>query len=336
MKIAILGDGGWGTTLGILLSKKGYKVVIWGPFPKYLKVLDKKRENEKYLPKIKIPKEIEFEDNIKKATRGAKVIIVAIPSKFFRKVVKKLKNQIKKDQILVSVAKGIEKKTHKRMSEILEEELGKVKIGVLSGPNIAREIALGMPAVSLVASKNKKVAQFLQDVFFAKNFRVYLSNDILGVEIGGAFKNIIAIACGIADGLGFKDNTKAAICVRGLVEMERLVKKLGGKRKTVYGIAGLGDLIVTSFSPLSRNRTLGEKIGQGKSLKEAINEIARGKGSVIRGVVEGVETIQAIYQISKKLKIDMPITKAVWQILFQKKSPKEILEKLMQRPKKAE
>jgi len=336
MKITILGEGSWGTTLGILLAKKGYEVVIWGPFPKYLKVLDEKRENEKYLPGIKIPKEIVFESDIEKAIKGAKVIIIAIPSKFFRKVVKKIKNKVKKDQILVSVAKGIEKGTQKRMSEILEEELGKVKIGVLSGPNIAREIALGMPAVSLVASRSKKIAEFLQNVFFTKNFRVYRSNDIVGVELGGAFKNIIAIACGIADGLGFKDNTKAAICVRGLAEMERLVKKIGGKKKTVYGIAGLGDLIVTSFSPLSRNRTFGEKIGQGKNLQEAINEIAKGKGDLARGVVEGVETIQAVYRISKRLGIEMPITNAVWQILYQKRSPKEMLEKLMQRPKKAE
>lgn len=326
-KVTILGDGAWATTLGILLNKNGHKVTIWSNFPDYLDELNLKRVNEKYLPGFSIPKEISFEKDINEAVSSSDIVVDAIPSKFYRSVLKKINCDVS-DKIFVNVSKGIEQKSLKRMTEIIKEELGKVKTCILSGPTIAIEVAEEMPAVAISASNNLKIAKTIQELFFNQNFRVYTSEDPLGVELCGALKNVIAIVAGISDGLGFGANAKAAILSRGIVEIARLGQVMGAKKKTFFGIAGLGDLSTTCISPESRNRTLGERIGRGERLEEIINST--------NSVIEGVTTTEAVYNLSKKYNIDMPITNQVYMILYHKKDPKKALVDLMLRSKKGE
>ena len=331
-KITILGDGAWGTTLAILLSEKGYDVLLWGNFPDYLNSLERKRENVKFLPKIKISPEVKFEKNIQKAVNFSNIIILAIPSKYFRQVVKKLKKDGEKisfsGKIFISVAKGIERKTFKRMSEIIKEELPGVCQAVLSGPTIAPEVARKLPAVAVIASSNINIAKKLQRIFSTDFFRIYTSSDMVGVELGGALKNIIAIAAGISDGLGFGANAKAAILSRGIVEIQRLGKKLGAEKRTFWGISGLGDLSTTCISQESRNRTLGERIGKREKLKDILNSMVN--------VAEGVTTTEAAYRLSKIYSVDMPITKEIYLILYKNKSPQKAIQSLMQRKRKRE
>jgi len=336
LSIAILGDGAWGTTLAILLAKKGYRVTLWGNFPEYLEFLKEKRENIKFLPGIKLPKKIKFEKDIKKAVLDNQIVIIAIPSKFFRKVIRRIKGVEIKDKIFVSATKGMEEKTFKRMSEVLQEELGKVKMGVLSGPTIAKEVAKETPAIAVVSSSNRKVAKMLQDLFSTPYFRVYINNDLIGVELGGALKNVIAIAAGISDGLGFGANAKAAILCRGLQEMIRLGKKMGAKEKTFYGISGIGDLLVTCISQQSRNRTFGQRIGQGEKMKDILKSMMEDSKQKVKGVPEGVTTVKAVYRLSKIYKVEMPITKEVYLVLYKGKSPKKAVKSLMLRKKKEE
>jgi len=326
-KVTILGDGAWATTLGILLNKNGHKVTIWSNFPDYLDELNLKRVNEKYLPGFSIPKEISFEKDINEAVLSSDIVVDAIPSKFYRSVLKKINCDVS-DKIFVNVSKGIEQKSLKRMTEIIKEELGKVKTCILSGPTIAIEVVEEMPAVAISASNNLKIAKTIQELFFNQNFRVYTSEDPLGVELCGALKNVIAIVAGISDGLGFGANAKAAILSRGVVEIARLGQVMGAKKKTFFGIAGLGDLSTTCISPESRNRTLGERIGRGERLEEIINST--------NSVIEGVTTTEAVYNLSKKYNIDMPITNQVYMILYHKKDPKKALVDLMLRSKKGE
>jgi len=331
-KITILGDGAWGTTLAILLSEKGYDVLLWGNFPDYLNSLERKRENVKFLPKIKISPEVKFEKNIQKAVNSSNIIILAIPSKYFRQVVKKLKKDGEKisfsGKIFISVAKGIERKTFKRMSEIIKEELPGVCQAVLSGPTIAPEVARKLPAVAVIASSNINIAKKLQRIFSTDFFRIYTSSDMVGVELGGALKNIIAIAAGISDGLGFGANAKAAILSRGIVEIQRLGKKLGAEKRTFWGISGLGDLSTTCISQESRNRTIGERIGKREKLKDILSSMVN--------VAEGVTTTEAAYRLSKIYSVDMPITKEIYLILYKNKSPQKAIQSLMQRKRKRE
>ena len=328
--ITILGDGAWGTTLAILLSNNGHNVSIWSAFPEHLEELDKKRENKKYLEGIKISKDIVFEKDLGIAIEKSDWIVFAIPSKFFREIAKQVK-QTKvslKNRVFINVAKGLEQKTLKRMTEILKEELGNVSVAVLSGPTIAIEVAKKMPAIVVAASKDKKIANKMQEMFSSEYFRVYTSTDVIGVEISGPLKNIIAVVAGISDGLGFGANTKAAILTRGIVEIQRLGQKLGAKRKTFLGAAGLGDLSTTCISPESRNRTFGERIAKGESLEKILK--------TTEGVIEGVTTSEAVYQLSKKHKVDMPFVERVYQVIYENKNPKEATRELMQRKKKAE
>ncbi|MDD5098628.1 MAG: NAD(P)-dependent glycerol-3-phosphate dehydrogenase [Candidatus Pacebacteria bacterium] len=328
--ITVLGDGAWGTTIAILLANNGHKVTMWSVFSDYLDVLDKKRENIRHLKGIKIHNEIVFEKNLKKALENSEIVVFGIPSKFFRSVAKKIKqeNIATKGKIFLSVAKGIEEGTFKRMSEILKEELGNITIAVLSGPNIAIEVAHRLPALSVAASKNHGVAKKIQDVFSNDYFRVYTSTDVIGVELGGSLKNIIAIVAGISDGLGFGSNAKAAILDRGIVEIQRLGQELGAKRKTFYGLAGLGDLSTTCISPESRNRTLGERIGRGETMEKVVNSTD--------SVIEGVTTTKAVHNLIKKLKVEMPITEMVYNVLYENKDPKGAVIELMGRKKKPE
>jgi len=327
--VCVLGDGGWGTTLAILLSQKNFRVTLWSAFADYASYLDDKRINKKFLPGIRIPKDIEITSDLKRAVRDKKLIVFAIPSQFLRSVLLKLKKTgFPKDAVCVSVAKGIEIGSLKRISEIILENLGKVKLAVLSGPTIAHEVALGKPTTAVIACQDPGIRRLLQDVFMTGRFRVYTTGDVIGVELAGSLKNVIAIACGISDGLGFGNNAKAALLSRGLAEISRLGERIGAKHKTFSGISGLGDLVTTCISPYSRNRFVGEQVGKGKSL----NEI---KGHM-QMVAEGVPTTKSAYLLSKKLKVEMPITEQVYSVLYKNKSPLKAVKDLMTREKKEE
>lgn len=329
MNISMIGDGGWGTTLAILLSKKGHKLTLWGAFEDYVKYLNANRVNSKFLPGIKIPKDILITSDLKKAVTNQQIIIFAVPSQYMRDVLKKFKKfPYPRKAIYLSVTKGIEVDSLKRMSQVIREELGAVKLAVLSGPTIAHEVAQGKPTTVVIASANKGVRAFLQNIFTTERFRVYTNNDIIGVELGGSLKNIIAITCGISDGLGFGANTKAAILARGLVEISRLGKTMGAKLKTFNGISGLGDLVTTCISKYSRNRFVGESIGKGKTLKQI--------KSHMQMVAEGVPTTKSAYKLSLKYKISMPIIKEAYLVLYKNKSPYKVVRDLMTRQKKEE
>jgi len=327
--IAVLGDGGWGTTLAILLYQKGFKVSLWGIFADYITYLNKKRVNTKFLPDIHIPKDIEIIHDLKKAIDHKQLIILAIPSQYSRNVLKKVKQfNYSRDAIYLSVAKGIEINSLKRMSEVIHDELGNIKLAVLSGPTIAHELARGIPTTAVIASYDSRLRKYLQGIFMTERFRIYTNDDVIGVELGGSLKNIIAIACGISDGLGFGTNTKAALLTRGLVEISRLGAAMGAKVGTFAGISGLGDLVTTCISPYSRNRFVGEQIGKGKSLKQIKTHMQM--------VAEGVPTTKSAYALSLKYKVDMPITKEVYSVLYKNKSPLKAVKDLMTREKKEE
>ena len=328
-KVSIIGAGSWGTTLAVILSKKGIEVTLHSVFKEHNLTMQRERMNTLFLKGIKFPSNLTISPSLERALEN-QIIIIAIPAKFVRKIcttIKKYKIPLK-NKIFVSVSKGIEAKSLKRVSEIIREELGRVDIAVLSGPNIAQEIVSGIPSTTIIACKNKKIGKSLQLLFTSSAFRVYLHEDLVGVELGGAIKNIIAIACGISDGLGFGTNTKAAIVTRGLAEIARLGKKLGAMSQTFWGISGIGDLVTTCFSPYSRNRSVGEQIGKGEKLKDVIAKMSM--------VAEGVETVKSAFTLSRKLNVDMPITRQVYAVLYQNKSPQKAVSDLMLRPLKKE
>ncbi len=329
MKITVLGDGGWGTALAILLKNKGFDVSLWGAFKEDVEAIKKSGENKKFLPGFKIPKTIHLTSEIYPACEGANIIVLAIPSRFFRDVVSKNKKILKETQAgFVSVAKGIEEKSLKRMSEIAAEILGEVNIAVLSGPSIAPEVGRGIPTAVVVASEDEIFARKVGDIFRAERFRVYTNKDVIGVELGGAFKNIIAIASGISDGLGFGANTKAAILTRGLAEMTRLGLAMGASRETFQGLSGLGDMITTCVSIEGRNHRFGQEIGKGNKpellLEKSVMEI------------EGAWTSRAAVELGKKYNIELPITQQVHAVLFENKLPLLAVNELMTREPKAE
>jgi glycerol-3-phosphate dehydrogenase (NAD(P)+) len=335
--ICIVGDGGWGTTLAILLSKKGFGVSVWGAFPDYIKLLKTKRENIKFLPGVKIPEEIKFTPSLEEALDRRDVVILAVPSQYMRGVLQMLKMHNLQGKIFVSVTKGIETKSLKRMSGVIEEVLGLRpapngagfgKLAVLSGPTIALEVANGVPTTAVIASEDQILARDLQDVFMTDRFRVYTAGDVTGVELGGSLKNIIAIAAGACDGLGFGTNSKAALLTRGLVEIVRLGAAMGAKRETFYGLSGLGDLTTTCISQYSRNRWLGEEIARGKKLKDVL------EGTEM--VIEGVATTDSAYELAKKYKVEMPITSEIHKLLYENKDPKAAVHDLMTRSPKME
>ena len=327
-KIAVIGDGSWGTTLAVLLYKKGYSVALWGAFKGYIESVKRTRVNRKFLPGIKLPKGILLSNDLKEVVSDSKIVILAVPSQFMRKVLKKFANIDLSGKIIVSATKGIEVATLKRMSELICESLGKVKLAVLSGPTIAQEVAMRIPTTAVIGSKNIRIAKLLQNTFATDRFRVYTSSDLVGVELGGSLKNIIAIACGISDGLGFGANTKAAILSRGLIEISRLGNRLGAAHKTFSGISGLGDLVTTCISKYSRNRFVGEEIGRGKKLKQVLDKMDM--------VAEGVKTTKSVYRLSLKHKVEMPITAQVYNVLYKNKSPLKAVNNLMSRKRKKE
>jgi glycerol-3-phosphate dehydrogenase (NAD(P)+) len=327
-KISIIGDGGWGTTISIHLHKKGNDVTLWSPFRDYARKLDKSRINSKYLPGIKIPKSIKITSDIKYAIKVSEIVVLAIPSCFLRKVLLKIKKADYKKVLFLSLTKGIEERTNLRPSQIIEDMLGKVDLCVLSGPNIAYEIARGYPATTVIASKEIKKAKDLQSIFTNDKLRVYTSKDIIGVELGGSLKNIIAIAAGISDGLGFGMNAKAAIVTRGLVEITRLAKALGAKPETFSGLSGLGDLVTTCMSPHSRNHFVGVEIAKGKKLRNILKKMNM--------VAEGIKTAKSIQALNKEFRVDMPISAEIYKVLYKNKSPKKAVNDLMLREMKTE
>lgn len=331
MKISILGAGSWGTTLAILLENNGHDVTLWEYKKDYAKYLFKHRENKVFLPGIPIPKSIHITYQLNEAVENQHIIVLAIPTQFIRSVVKKFPRINFLNTTIVSVAKGIEKDSHFTVHKILLDELPEIpieNIGVLSGPSHAEEVSRKIPTAVVAASENLETAKLIQAAFMNSYFRVYSSTDIIGVELGGALKNVIAIGAGIIDGSKFGDNTKAAIMTRGIAEISRLGIAMGANPQTFSGLSGMGDLIVTCMSRHSRNRYVGEQIGSGNKLKNILKRMEM--------VAEGVETSRSVYLLAEKFNVDVPISKAVYQILFEEKDPIKITYDLMTREMKSE
>lgn len=327
-KISVIGDGGWGTALAILLQNRGHAVTLWSAFEDYARFLDEHRENVKFLPKVKIPAGVKITSDLAAAVKPAQIVVFAVPTEFARRVLEKLKAFDLSKKILVSVTKGIENETLKRMSEVVHDVLGKTRLVVMSGPTHAEEVSRGIPSSIVASSKDLKLAQMVQKEFMTDRFRVYTNPDLVGVELGGAIKNVIAIAAGLSDGLKLGDNTKSALITRGLAEMARLGKAMGGKPQTFSGLSGVGDLITTCISLHSRNRRLGEMIAGGVGLKQALGSTEM--------VAEGVKTTQSVFDLAKKHKVEMPIVEGVHAVLYEGKNPEKALIDLMRRKAKTE
>lgn len=324
-KICVLGAGSWGSALALVLAKKGYEVIMWTLNEEQANKINRTKENTDYLPGVLFPNNITLTTDLEKAVLDSKIIVLAVPSQAIRSVSKQIKPFVKDNQILVDVAKGLEKGTGLRLSEVCEQELPNNPYVTLSGPSHAEEVAKDIPTTVVVSSKDLEVAQTVQDVFMSPKFRVYTNPDIVGVELGGALKNIIAFGAGICDGLGYGDNAKAALMTRGIREIGRLGSAMGANASTFAGLSGIGDLIVTCTSMHSRNRRAGILIGQGKSLDETLKEV--------KMVVEGITATEVAYEVAKELKIDMPITNAIYSVLHNGCSTNEVVIKLMMRNK---
>lgn len=328
MKISVIGSGGWGTAITLLLCRNGHSVCLWSYKEDESKRLEKDRENKEFLPGVKFENyDITFTNDMKTAVDFGEIIVSAVPSMAVRQTARNI-GKYASGKTIVNISKGFDEETLQRISEVFEEEAKGSQIAVLSGPSHAEEVARGIPTTNVVACKNMDTANALQKIFMSETFRVYTNSDVIGVEIGGALKNIIALCAGITDGLGFGDNTKAALMTRGLHEITRLGKALGADASTFAGLSGVGDLIVTCTSMHSRNRRAGILIGQGKTLDEALAEVHM--------TVEGVSATLAAYRLSKKYNVDMPITEAAYKVLFEGKSPKEAVKELMTRNFKSE
>lgn len=321
-KISIIGAGSWGTTLAVLVAENGYDVTLWVREKENMQSIVRERENKQYLPGIKIPDNVYVENSIEKVTSNTDLVVNAIPVQFTREVVKQYSKHINCD-VVVNVAKGIEVKTYKRTSEILREELpDNVSIVTLSGPNHAEEVSRKMPTATVIASENVNCLNEIKKVFHTDYFRVFPHDDITGVEVCGALKNIAAIAAGVCDGLGYGDNARASIITLGLMEMSAYGKFLGAKRATFYGLAGVGDLVATCTSKHSRNRFVGEKIAEGKKLDDIRNEM---KGMI----AEGIQTTKAVYEFSKKNNLYMPLTEQAYGVLYKNKDLKQAINDLL-------
>lgn len=325
--ITVMGAGGWGLALGLLLNDEGHHVTFWCYDEKEKNDILQHRENKRCLPGVKIPVEVAFTTDMQQALLDADVAIIAVPSKAIRSTAKLMAPVIPEKTIVVNVSKGIEDESLKRLSEVIEEVLPN-DVVVLSGPSHAEEVARHVPTTVVVSSNNMKSAAKIQDLFMNKYFRVYTNEDLIGIELGGALKNVIALAAGIVEGIGYGDNTMAALITRGIAEISRLGIAMGGKPSTFAGLTGIGDLIVTCTSGHSRNRRAGELLGQGYTIEEAMEKVNM--------VVEGVPTTKAGYALMKKYEVEMPILSAIYAALFEKVPVAETIEALMMRDKKDE
>ncbi|MDY2737417.1 NAD(P)H-dependent glycerol-3-phosphate dehydrogenase [Intestinibacter sp.] len=327
-KMCVVGTGSWGSALALALRKNGYKVDMWTRNQKQAEEINTTRENSKFLPGVVFPDGIKISTDLESVIKDSKIVVLAVPSQAVRSVSRQIKPFIKKEQIIVDVAKGLEKGTGLRLSQVVKEELPNNEYVTLSGPSHAEEVSRYMPTTIVAASQNLKVAEIVQEAFMNPTLRVYTNPDIIGVELGGALKNIIAFGAGMCDGLGYGDNTKAALMTRGITEIGRLGVAMGANVTTFTGLSGIGDLIVTCTSMHSRNRRAGILMGQGKSLEETLDEVQM--------VVEGIVATEVAYKVSKELNIDMPITNAIYSVLYQGVDPKEAVKTLMTRNKKNE
>lgn len=326
-KIGIIGAGTWGTALGLVLYGNGHQVTLWSAFSEDAKELDKKREH-KNLPGVRLPGDMEFTDSMEQAMEEKEVLVLAVPSIYVRSTAKEMAAFCRAGQVIVNVAKGIEEDSLLTLSQVIEEELPNADVAVLSGPSHAEEVSRGVPTTCVAGASKRELAEMVQNLFMSPKFRVYISPDVLGIELGGALKNVIALAAGIADGLEYGDNTKAALITRGIHEIARLGMKMGGASETFGGLSGIGDLIVTCASMHSRNRRAGILMGQGYSVEEAMSQVGM--------AVEGVYSAKAAWKLAREYRVSMPIVEQVNQVLFEGKDPAEAVRELMMRDKTSE
>lgn len=326
--IGIIGAGSWGTALAVLLHKNGHKVTVWSILQEEIDMLEKEHEHKDKLPGVKLPEDMAFTTDMESATKGKDVLVLAVPSPFTRSTAHSMREYVGEGQIVVNVAKGIEEKSLFTLSQVIEEEIPQAKVAVLSGPSHAEEVGRGIPTTIVVGAKEKETAEYLQNIFMNEVFRVYVSPDVLGIELGAALKNVVALAAGIADGLGYGDNTKAALITRGITEIARLGTAMGGRFETFCGLTGIGDLIVTCASMHSRNRRAGILIGKGYTMDEAMKEV--------KMVVEGVYSAKAAMALAKKYQVEIPIIEQVNAVLFEGKEAGAAVKELMIRDKKLE
>lgn len=323
MKVTIIGDGGWGTAIALLLHGYGHQVKVWGAFPEYIKRVREQGENERFLPGIKLPHELRWCSDACEAVEGAEAVVLAVPSKHFASVCERFRGSIKPQSLVVSLAKGLCERSHRRMSELACEILQLECVAVLSGPSHAEEVARQLPTAVVAAAERLAVAEAAQQLFNGANFRVYTSADVVGVELGGAVKNVVAIACGAADGLGFGDNTRAALITRGLAEIARFGVALGAQAETFAGLSGVGDLIVTCTSRQSRNYQVGARLGRGESMEAIL--------ASMQMVAEGVGNSRIINQLSRHHGIEMPIVNLVYALCHEGFAARTAVEMLMAR-----
>ncbi len=326
--VGVLGAGSWGTALSVLLHDNGHQVTIWSIDENEVKMLEEKREHELKLPGVKLAEDMVITGDLEEAIRGKDFLVLAVPSPYTRSTARNMKPYVAEGQIIVDVAKGIEESTLMTLSRQIEEEIPQADVAVLSGPSHAEEVGRRLPTTCVIGAKTRKTAEYLQSVFISRVFRVYTSPDILGIELGGSLKNVIALAAGIADGLGYGDNTKAALITRGIAEIARLGVKMGGRIESFTGLTGIGDLIVTCASVHSRNRKAGYLIGKGLTMQEAMDEV--------KMVVEGVYSAKAAARLAEKYEVSMPIVEEVNNVLFEEKSPAQAVDDLMQRESRSE
>lgn len=326
--ISIIGAGSWGTALAVLLHKNGHKVTVWSIVEAEIAMLRKEHEHKDKLPGVRLPEDMVFTTNLEEAVKDKEVLVLAVPSPYTRATAHNMAPFVKEGQIIVNVAKGIEESSLLTLSQVIEEEIPQAVVAVLSGPSHAEEVGRGIPTTIVVGARKKATAEYLQNIFMNEVFRVYISPDMLGIELGAALKNVVALAAGIADGLGYGDNTKAALITRGIAEIARLGMAMGGKIETFSGLTGIGDLIVTCASMHSRNRRAGILIGKGYTMEQAMDEV--------KMVVEGVYSAKAAMGLAARYHVQLPIIEQVNGILFEGISGAEAVKNLMLRDKKIE
>ena len=326
--VAVIGAGSWGTALSLVLHNNGHDVTVWSIVEPEIQMLKEKHEHVDKLPGVKLPADMIYTTDLQAAVEGKEYLILAVPSVFTRSTSKSMAPYVKEGQVIVCVAKGIEESTLMTLSDIVEEEIPAAEVAVMCGPSHAEEVGIGLPTTVVAGARKRVVAEGVQDIFMNEVFRVYTSPDVLGMELGGSLKNVIALAAGMADGLGYGDNTKAALITRGISEIGRLALKMGANYETISGLTGIGDLIVTCESKHSRNRKAGMLIGQGYTMQKAMDEV--------KMVVEGVYSAKAAIALARKYNVDMPIIEAVNQVLFEDKPAKEAVKELMLRDKRSE
>lgn len=326
--ISVIGSGSWGTALAWLLRKNGHKVTLWSYLKEENEMFLKYRENVDKLPGVVLDEEVVFTNSLEKSVTGKEMLVLAVPSPAVRSTARNMRGLVGEGQLIVNVAKGIEEKTLMTMTDIIEEEIPQADVAVLSGPSHAEEVGKGLPTTIVAGAHTRETAEKIQGYFMSPVFRVYTSSDMLGIETGAALKNVIALAAGMADGLGYGDNTKAALITRGIAEISRLGTAMGAHLETFYGLSGIGDLIVTCASVHSRNRRAGWLMGQGRTMEQAMAEVHM--------VVEGVYSARAGMKLAEKYQVEVPIIKSVNEILFEGKPAAEAVGELMQRVKKDE